>query len=110
MFDKSWLDSAIETSADRPSTGLHGSAVLLVGKQEHITVRVEDGRVVGESIGTPECEMSFSRTQAETFLAGQLNLAVEYMRGDLKPTGSTAAIVAVIDALDAVAARGPDEA
>jgi hypothetical protein len=106
MFDPSWLVTAIEASADRPGTGLHGSAQLLVGKREHSTVRVEDGRVVGESAGTPECELSFSRTQAESFLAGDLKLSVEYMRGDLKPTGSTAAIVAVIDALDAVTERG----
>lgn len=107
MFDQSWLRSAIERSAHRTSTGLDGSALLLVGKAEQITVCVEDGRVVGEAAGTPECTMSFSKTQAAAFLAGQLKLSVEYMRGDLKPTGSTAAVVAVIDALDAAAEQPP---
>jgi len=102
-FDQSWLTAAVETSADRPPTGLHGTGQLLIGKEKHVAVCIEDGRVVGESQGTPDCEMPFSKPQAEAFFDGRLKLSVEYMRGDLKPTGSTAAIVAVIDALDALA-------
>lgn len=104
-FDADWLESTIRTSADRHSTGLHGSAALLKGKGLLLTVRVEDGRVVGESTGTPECDFPFTQGQIDAFIAGELKLAVAYMRGDLKATGSTAAIVAVIDALDALSIR-----
>ena len=99
-LDHSWLASAITASSDRPGTGLHGTAQLLIGKSELITVRVENGRVVGEAPGTPECQIPLSQKQADALADGRLKLSLEYMRGDLKPTGSTAAILAVIDALD----------
>ncbi|MFW2381376.1 MAG: hypothetical protein ACN4GZ_06410 [Acidimicrobiales bacterium] len=101
-LDRSWLNRAVTASADRPVNGLHGSAQLLIGKVEAITVNIDDGRIVGEAVGTPQCQVSFSKPQAEALVGGELKLSVEYMRGDLKPTGSTAAIVALIDALDAL--------
>ena len=106
--DQSWLDAAVEASQGREPTGLHGSARLLLGKTELITVQIEDGRIVGPAVGTAECEIPFSPSQAEALAEGSLNLAVEYMRGDLKPTGSTAAIMAAIDALDALASDAND--
>lgn len=105
IFDQSWLTRAVEISADRPPTGLHGTGQLLIGKEKQVAVCIQDGRLVGESQGIPDCEMPFSKPQAEAFLDGRLKLSVEYMRGDLKPTGSTAAIVALIDALDDLAER-----
>ncbi|NNE97244.1 MAG: hypothetical protein HKN24_14585 [Acidimicrobiales bacterium] len=106
--DQGWLDAAIEASKDREPTGLHGSARLMLGKAELLTVQIEDGRVVGPAAVVAECEVPFSPSQVEALAEGSLNLAVEYMRGDLKPTGSTAAIVAVIDALDALASVAND--
>ncbi len=99
-FDADWLNAAIASSADRQPTGLHGSAALLRGKAPLLTIRTEDGRIVGEAAGTPECDLPFTQGQIDAFRAGELKLAVAYMRGDLKATGSTAAIIAVIDALD----------
>jgi len=101
-LDRTWLASAVTASADRRVNGLHGSAQLLIGKVEAITVKIDDGRIVGEAVGTPQCQVSFSKPQAEALVAGELKLSVGYMRGDLKPTGSTAAILALIDALDAI--------
>ncbi|NNF55827.1 MAG: hypothetical protein HKN03_15475 [Acidimicrobiales bacterium] len=107
-FDADWLNAAMVNSADRQPTGLHGSAALLKGKVPLLTVRTEDGRIVGESTGTPECDFPFTQGQIDAFMAGELKLAVAYMRGDLKATGSTAAIIAVIEALDSLSALKPD--
>lgn len=99
-FDADWLITAITSSADRQPTGLHGSAALLRGKAPLLTIGTEDGRIVGEATGIPECDLPFTQGQIDAFMSGELKLAVAYMRGDLKATGSTAAIIAVIDALD----------
>ena len=104
-FDADWLDAAIASSADRQPTGLHGSGALLRGKTPLLSIRTEDGRIVGESDGPAECVFPFTQGQIDAFRAGELKLAVAYMRGDLKATGSTAAIIAVIDALDALHTR-----
>ena len=104
-FDEAWLRDAVAASTDRAPTGLHASASLLVGKTAHVAITVDDGRIVGTADGTPECELPFSKVQAQDFVDGRFNVAVAYMRGDFKPTGSTAAILAAIDALDAL--NGP---
>ncbi len=101
-LDADWLKEAILRSADRRPTGLHGSAALLRGKAPLLTIRIEDGRIVGEANGAPQCDLPFTQGQIDDFSAGELKLAVAYMRGDLKATGSTAAIIAVIDALDSL--------
>lgn len=102
-FDQAWLEQAVTALADRPATGLDGTADLLIGKTVQISVQVEDGRIVGSASGIAECQFPFTKVQVESFVAGEMKLAVNYMRGDLKPTGSTAAILAVIDAMDALA-------
>jgi hypothetical protein len=100
-LDQAWLAKVVQATAERPATGLHGSAQLLVGKVAQVSLEVEDGRVIGNASGTPDCQMPLSKGQIKALEQGEIKLAVEYMRGDFKPTGSTAAILAVIDALDA---------
>ncbi len=101
-FDEEWLAGAIERSANRPGTGLHGTATLLKGKAELVRIAVEDGRIVHAGDGPSHCDFPFTAGQITSYLAGDLKLAVEYTRGDLKATGSTGAILATIDALDAL--------
>ena len=101
-FDQAWLDQAVAASADRAPTGLHGSADLLIGKTVQLSIQVDDGCITGLSTGTADCQFPFTKTQVEAFVAGEMKLSVNYMRGDLKPPGSTAAILAVIDAMDSL--------
>lgn len=100
-LDQAWLERAVEATAARPATGLDGTATIVVGKEPSVTIEVHDGRIVGEAIGATECEVPFTPRQVEAYLSGQLRPTVEYMRGDMKPTGSTRAILAVLDALEA---------
>ena len=61
--------------------------------------------MVGSSVNPaalPNVIFPLPQGQIDAFRAGELKLAVAYMRGDLKATGSTAAIIAVIDALDSL--------
>lgn len=81
---------------------MHGSAALIVNKETVITVEVSDGRVVGEATGVPGCEIVLSADQVSALVAGSADLAADYMRGDLKPTGSTASILATLNALDSL--------
>ncbi len=100
-LDQAWLDAAVEATAARPATGLDGTASIVVGKERALTIEVSDGRIVGEATGAAQCEVPFTPRQVEAYLSGNLRPAVEYMRGDMKPTGSTRAILAVLDALEA---------
>lgn len=100
-LDQTWLDRAVEVTAGRPDTGLDGTAVITVGKEAVLTVIIEGGRVVGEGGAEGDCELPFTRRQLDAYLAGDLDPTVEYMRGDLKPTGSTQAILAALDVLEA---------
>ncbi len=102
-FDQEWLDQAIEATAARVETGLAGTAAILIGKTVQISFGIADGRIVALGDGEPACELPFTKVQMESYLAGEMKLAVAYMRGDFKPTGSTGSILAAIDALDALA-------
>jgi hypothetical protein len=105
-LDGAWLDRVVQSTAERRQNGLDGSAQLLVGKVAQVSLQIDQGRVVGEASGTTDCQMPFSKQQMEALKQGEIKLAVEYMRGDFKPTGSTAAIIAVINALDAACESG----
>lgn len=100
-LDRAWLNRAMETTADRIPTGLDGTAAITVGKESLMALIIEDGRIVGEATGETDCDLPFTARQLEAYLTGDLSPTVEYMRGDLKPTGSTRAILAALDALEA---------
>ncbi len=101
-LDAAWLEGVIAATRDRTPTGMHGSAALIVNKETVITIEVNDGKVVGEATGAPGCDIVLSADQVSALVAGSADLSGAYMRGDLKPTGSTASILATLNALDSL--------
>jgi hypothetical protein len=101
-LDAAWLEGAVVASRGAPPTALFGSAALIVNGETVITVEISDGRVVGQAAGPPGCEIPLNDDQVEALVTGSAELSADYMRGDLKPTGSTASILAALNALDSL--------
>ena len=95
------LASALE-DATRSRTGLPGrSVVALALDGEESVVEIVDGRV---SMADEEAEAAvtvpLTSRQLASFLAGDDSLARAYMRGDVKPVGSSGALLAVVEVLE----------
>lgn len=110
-FTSSWADSA-----GSQLVGLDGGPggsgvvewVVTGGEPDRVWIRwvVDQGRVtqilVDDAAGDPdqvEVTVPLTRAQAEGVLAGKIDPAQAYMRGDLKPEGSSRAWFALLSAL-----------
>ncbi len=65
-----------------------------------VTMAIVDGRVTGTTERPAEAIIGLSKKQVPLWLSGELVLAAEYMKGDLKPTGASGAIFAGLELLD----------
>ncbi len=92
--------SLVAATADRVSAGGLGGVVALSLGGVAAVVDLADGRVVGPSSATPEVQLTLTGPQHEAWRAGTLSLAEAYMKGDLKPEGSTRALAAALEVLD----------
>lgn len=111
LFTDGWA----ETTADRlaaldPGPGGSGVVEWVVsgGEPDRIWVRwdIADGRITGLSVAEApgpddevEVTVPLSRVHAEGVLTGEIDPAQAYMRGDLKPEGSSRAWFALLSAL-----------
>lgn len=96
-----WVASLVEASSERaPVSGLDGVVELTIGKTTSTTVAIIDGRVVGESDKTAEVQVPFTKKQLEAWAEGEFAPSVAFMKGDLKPVGSTGPLLALLAVLD----------
>jgi hypothetical protein len=102
-----WCARASERLADLPS-GPGGSGVVALvvsgGDPDRVTATwvIEDGRPTSVDLDSgqdAEVVAPLPRVQAEAILAGDLDPAAAYMRGDLKPEGSSRAWFAWLSAM-----------
>jgi hypothetical protein len=71
---------------------------LTVGKSKRAVLRFEDGRIVGSADDDDvEVTIPFTAQQLEAMMAGRESMAQAYIRGDLKPEGSTGAFLAAVE-------------
>ncbi len=107
LFSESWCREVSASLADLPG-GPGGSGVVqfvVTGgdpDRVHLTWVLDEGRVAGvstEADAEPQVVVPMSRPVAEQIVAGELDPAVAYMRGDLKPEGSSGAWFALLSAL-----------
>ena len=107
VLSADWCAQVTSRLADLPP-GAGGSGVVALtvsggdaGRVESTWV-VEDGRVISISLdggAEPEVVAPLSRRDAEAVVAGELDPAEAFMRGDLKPDGSARAWFAWLSAL-----------
>lgn len=87
------LDDAEVASADAPAV-----VEISIGKSDRVALVIEQGRVVGsaEDSAVPDVEVPTSGEQLAGFCDGSESMARSYMQGDVKPVGSTGALLSLI--------------
>ena len=79
--------------------GLRGRVAFGIGSST-VTMEFIDGRVAGPSDAAPQVVISITGKQFDAWASGALSLTVAYMQGDVKPEGSTRALLAALEVLD----------
>ena len=99
--DDSWVGRLMAGRATAPlRAGLDARVAVLVEDQRSV-LRIRGGRVgVDESGDEAEAEVPLSASQAEAVATGELSLAVAYMRGDVKPVGSSGALAVFLEVVE----------
>lgn len=104
-FSEEWVAELVTATVGRDGVpGVSGQVGLGHGKTAKIVVEISEGKVLGVTNAEPEVIIPISKAQLEEWSEGQLSLTVAYMKGDLKPTGSTGALLAALEVLDGVSA------
>ena len=96
-----WVTSVIEASQRAEPSSLSDRSTVVaftVGKSKRAVLHFEHGRVV-DSRDDDEVEVTipFTGEQLDAMMAGRESMAQAYIRGDLKPEGSTGAFLAVVE-------------
>lgn len=107
-FTEAFVAELMALSAERaPIPGLSGDIGLGIGSKVDaskvaVVIAIVDGQVTGPTERPAEGIIGLSKKQVPEWLSGDLVLAAEYMKGDLKPTGASGAIFAGLELLDFV--------
>lgn len=100
-LSEDWVASVIDATQRAPTSSLSDrSAVvaLTVGKSNRAVLQFEHGRVVGLGDDDDvEVTIPFTAEQLDAMASGRESMAQAYIRGDLKPEGSTGAFLAVVE-------------
>lgn len=96
------LDDAFVEEMVAASATLSGdrSAVvaMTIGKKQQIVLNIESGKVVGAGDeAAVTVTVPVTSAQLGSFVDGSESVAKAYMRGDLKPVGSTGALLAFVE-------------
>ncbi len=102
-FSEEWVAELVEASAERVGVpGVSGIVGLGTGKKPKVVLQFTEGKVSGLSDAEPEVVIPISAAQLEQWNQGDLKLTVAYMKGDVKPVGSTGALLAALEVLDGI--------
>ncbi len=100
-FSAEWVGELVEATAGRSGVpGVAGKVGIGHGKVPKVVLEMAEGKVLGATEEEHEVLIPISKAQLEQWSAGELNLTVAYMKGDIKPTGSTGALLAALEVLD----------
>lgn len=93
-----WVTSLVEASVEREGSG---SAVveLAIGKTKQARFAIADGRVTGPVDDDVEAGVRVPLTGAQltALIDGSESLAQAFMRGDVKPEGSTGHLLPLVE-------------
>lgn len=106
-LDDAWLASVMEASADLDPAGTRSAVVAVtIGKTQRAVLDIVDGRVTGSGDDEAvEVTVPVTGEQLGTFVDGSASVARAYMMGDLKPVGSTGALLAFVELFENEAFR-----
>ncbi|MGI9596911.1 MAG: SCP2 sterol-binding domain-containing protein [Acidimicrobiales bacterium] len=98
-IDDQWIARLAEASAGLEDPGDRSAVVAVtIGKKQKAVLDITDGRVTGPGDdGSVAVTVPVTGEQLAAFVDGSESVAQAYMRGDLKPVGSTGAFLAVVE-------------
>lgn len=94
-----WVEALASASAERDGADLGGVVAVTIGKTRRAVFEIAGGRVVGASDAEPGVAIPVTGAQLDAWTRGELDLSVAYMRGDIKPEGSTGTLLAALEVL-----------
>lgn len=104
-LSEAWVAALVEASGDR--SGPSGLVAITIGKTKRAVLDIVDGCVVadrscgtdGDALEADEADVTVPVTKAQlgALIQGEESLAQAFMRGDVKPVGSTGPLLALVD-------------
>lgn len=108
-LDQAWID-AVTGASQAVEPALAASAVVefTIGKTKRAVLQIDEGRVTGAAGGPdqpdggvePEVSIPVTGAQLASFCDGSESMSKAFMRGDLKPVGSTGALLPLFALFD----------
>ncbi|MGF1599563.1 MAG: SCP2 sterol-binding domain-containing protein [Acidimicrobiales bacterium] len=92
-----WVAALVEASAGRTGLGRTAVVAFAVGQTKQAVVTIVDGRVEGPSGDAPGVTIPLTAKQLAAIVDGSESLAEAFMRGDVKPEGSTGPLLAAVE-------------
>lgn len=101
-LDEAFVADVVAASAGLDGGGRSATVAVTIGKTKSVVLEIQDGRVTGGQVrpaGDGEVGVTVPVTgdQLDQFRDGSESVARAYMRGDLKPVGSTGALLAFVE-------------
>lgn len=101
-----WVEALVAASAAAPDDRVgdrSGAIELTIGKKRRAVVSMVEGRVVGSSDAEGDdidVSIPFTDDQLRAYLSGEKSIAQDYIRGDVKPVGSTGPWLSFIELVE----------
>lgn len=106
-FSDEWVNQLVAVTADRAGVpGVSGVVGLGTEKSPQVVLQFQEGKVAGPSQAEPEVVIPITQLQLDAWTRGELSLSVAYMKGDVKPVGSSGALLAALEVLDSLQLKG----
>ncbi|MEM9131637.1 MAG: SCP2 sterol-binding domain-containing protein [Actinomycetota bacterium] len=101
-----WVTSLVEASAECEGSG-SAEVELAIGKTKQARFSIEGGRVTGPVDDEAEVGVRVPLTGAQltALIDGSESLAQAFMRGDIKPEGSTGHLLPLVELFEDVSFR-----
>ncbi len=103
-LSEAWVEALVEASAEREGR-VSGTVELAVGKTRQARIVIDRGRVTGVHDAEADVRVPLTGAQLEAVFSGSESLAQAFMRGDVKPEGSTGALLALVELVEDVSFR-----
>lgn len=106
-----WVEALVGASAaasDDQVGERSGIIELVIGKNRRAVVSMVEGRVVGPSDAEGDdidVSIPFSDDQLRSYLSGEESIAQAYIRGDVKPVGSSGPWLSFVELVESGALR-----
>lgn len=98
QLSEPWVDALVAASKERTSP-FNAVVAFTIGKTKRAVIEISEGSVTGSTDAEPAVTVPFTGKQLDAWANGEIDCSAAYMKGDLKPEGSTGALLAALDLL-----------